>query len=47
MLGAGLHLYKETIGHLQEIKGNQFTKGDKDKIRFNGVVNSLNSDYMV
>lgn len=47
MLGARLHLCKETIGHLQEIKGNQFTKGDKEKIRFNSVVNSLSSEYMV
>lgn len=47
MLGAMLHLCKETIGHLQDTKGNQFTKGDKDKIRSNSVVNNLNSEYMV
>lgn len=46
MLGALLHLCKETMGHLQDTKGNQFTRGDKDKIRSNSV-NNLNSEYMV
>lgn len=30
MLGVKLHLNKEKVGHFQEIKGNQFTKGDKN-----------------
>lgn len=30
MLGVKLHLNKEKVGHFQEIKDYQFTKGDKN-----------------